>query len=167
MNRPLLCALFASSLLWSGLAFAAAPTTSLLDGVLTSSGGSAAADGDYDITFTIYDAASGGAKVWSEGPVKVKVAGGRFSHVLGSATALDMAKLVAAKGQWLALKVGSDPELPAQSLHASVFALHAGTAAVRRTCSSWSTARTRPTRTISTRPRATSGTKPSSSSTVR
>ncbi|MCB9738056.1 MAG: hypothetical protein H6747_02235 [Deltaproteobacteria bacterium] len=109
-------------------ATAATPTTSMLEGVLTSSGGSAAADGDYDITFSIYDAQTGGTKVWSEGPVKVKVAGGRFAHALGSSTAIDAAKLAAAKGQWLALKVGSDPELPAQSLHSAVFALHAGSA---------------------------------------
>ncbi|MCB9739072.1 MAG: TLD domain-containing protein [Deltaproteobacteria bacterium] len=106
-------------------AMAAAPATSLVEGVLTSSGGSAAADGDYDITFSIYDAQSSGTQLWTEGPVKVKVAGGRFSHALGSSTAIDAGKLAAAKGQWLTLKVGSDPELPAQPLHSTVFAMHA------------------------------------------
>ena len=121
------CAVFALVTV-AGPAFAAAPKTALVDGVLTSSGGSAAADGDYDVTFTIYDAPSGGTAVWTEGPVKMKVTGGRFAHVLGSSTPMDAAKLAAAKGQWLALKIGSDPELPTQALHASIFALHAGVA---------------------------------------
>ena len=116
-----------ASALVTAPAFAAIPKTSLIDGVLTSSGGSAAADGDYDIVFTIYDAASGGNATWTE-TAKVKVAGGRFSHPLGSVAAIDTAKLIAANAHWLALKVGSDPELPRQALHANLFTHVAGQA---------------------------------------
>ena len=117
-----------AALALAGSAFAAAPTTSLIDGVLTSSGGSAAADGNYQVTFTIYDAKSGGAAVWSEGPTSIAVSGGRFIHALGSVTALDTSKLLAAKSQWLTLKVGADPELPAMQVHSTLFTLVAGEA---------------------------------------
>ena len=116
-----------ASALVAAPAFAAIPKTSLIDGVLTSSGGSAAADGDYDIVFAIYDAASGGNTTWTE-TAKVKVTGGRFSHALGSVAALDQTKLIAANAHWLGLKVGSDPELPRQALHASLFSQVAGQA---------------------------------------
>ncbi len=112
----------------AGPAVAAQPATALVDGVLTSSGGSPAADGDYDLTFAIYDAATAGTLAWSE-TAKVKLAGGRFQHALGSVTAIDAAKLAALGKQWLSVKVGADPELPRQPLHSTIFALYAGEAA--------------------------------------
>jgi hypothetical protein len=102
-------------------AFAATPSTSMIDGVLTSSGGSAAADGDYDVTFSLYEASSGGTAAWAE-TAKVKVTGGRFSYALGSVTPINVAAATALKAHWLGLKVGTDPELARQSLHASLFA---------------------------------------------
>ncbi len=111
-----------AALLWAAPALAALPTTSLIDGALLSSGGSAAADGDYDVAFAIYEANSGGTATWTE-TAKVKVTGGRFSHALGSATPLDLAKVAALKEQWLGMKVASDPELPRQRLHGSLMAL--------------------------------------------
>ncbi len=127
-NAALIAASLLTTFAFGGSAFAAAPTTSLIEGVLTSSGGSAAADGNYQITFTIYDAKSGGAAVWAEGPTAVAVSGGRFVHALGSVTAIDASKLLAAKSQWLALKVGADPELPAMAIHSTLFTLVAGEA---------------------------------------
>ncbi len=112
----------------AGTAQAAVPTTSLLDGALFSAGGSAAADGDYDMTFSFYETNSGGTAAWSE-VSKVKVVGARFSHPLGSATPLDSAKLMPLKEIWLGMKVANDPELPRQKMHAGLFALVAGEAA--------------------------------------
>ena len=117
-------ALFAVTavLLCAGTSFAAAPTTTLIEGVLTSSGGGAAADGTYDVTFSLWEAQSGGTATWSEGPVKVIVKGGQFSYPLGTSKPLTMVKLAALKTQWLALKIGSDPALPRQLVHATLFA---------------------------------------------
>ena len=109
-------------------AFAAPPSTALFEGMLTSSGGGAAADGEYELTFNIYGAPSGGSALWSEGPVKVKVSGGLFSYALGTSKPLDAVKLAAAPQQWVAVKVANDPELPRVQMHASVYALHAGKA---------------------------------------
>ncbi len=121
------------------LAAAAAPTTSQVEGLLTSAGGGAAADGTYDITFAVYEASTGGSAVWSEGPVKVAVKGGQFSYALGSTKAIDTGKLAALKAQWLGVKVGADPELARAKLHATLFAMHAN-AASTLTCTGCITA---------------------------
>lgn len=118
---------------------AASPTTSLVEGLLTSAGGGPAADGLYDVTFSIWAGQTGGSAVWSEGPVKVAVKGGRFHHALGSGKAIDIKKVGALKAQWLGVKVGTDPMLPRQKLHATLFALHA-TSASSLTCSGCLTA---------------------------
>ncbi len=111
----------------AGPAFALHPATSLVEGVLTSSGGGAAADGTYDLTFNIYANSSTTTPLWSEGPVKVAVKGGRFAHALGSAKALDITKLGTAT-PFFGVKVGADPELPRQAMHSALYALHAATA---------------------------------------
>ncbi|MCO4763413.1 MAG: hypothetical protein KC502_17990 [Myxococcales bacterium] len=117
-----------ASLLAASQALAAAPNTSLLEGMMTSSGGGAAADGTYDVTFTLWGAQSGGTAVWSEGPVKVAVKGGQFSYGLGTTKALDMKKVAALSSQWIGMKIGSDPALPRQRVHGALFALYAKSA---------------------------------------
>ena len=117
-----------ASALVAGPVFAAAPATSLIEGMLTSSGGGAAADGTYDATFSLWESESGGTAAWSEGPVKVIVKGGQFSHVIGATTPLDMKTLGALKAQWLGVKIAADPMLPRSRVHATLFALHAGSA---------------------------------------
>ena len=117
-----------AALLGATPALAAVPTSSLVEGTLLSTGGVAAADGDYNLTFALYPVATGGQAIWSEGPVTVAIKGGRFSWALGSKTPLDVAKLAAASEAWLGLQVGSDPELPRQRLHAAPYALAAATA---------------------------------------
>ncbi len=112
----------------SAPATAAIPTRSLVEGVLMSAGGTPAADGDYDVTFAIYPAPSGGSAIWSEGPAKVKVTGGRFTWALGSVKPLDGAALAASNEAWLGVQVGADPELPRRQLHAEPFALTAASA---------------------------------------
>ncbi len=106
----------------------AVPATMLVEGVLLGSGG-AAPDGDYKLTFAIYGAKSGGASIWKEGPVSVKVAGGRFRYALGGTKPIDSAKLASTKTAWLGMTIGSDPELPRSRVHAAPYALVAGRAA--------------------------------------
>ena len=102
----------------------AAPDTLQVEGVLTSTGGSPAADGKYNVKFTLYDAATGGATLWSEALTDVALTGGRFQAVLGATSKIDPAKLPVG-GAWLGVQVGTDPELERRPLHASVFALRA------------------------------------------
>ena len=117
-------------LLLTSTAFAAPPQTSLYEGSLRSTGGGAAADGKYTLSFAIYGAQSGGSAIWTEADVDVIVSGGLFSLTLGSKTPIDVTKIAAAKAQWLGVKVGAEPELPRQRLHSVLFARHALLASV-------------------------------------
>ncbi len=106
---------------------AAVPTTSSLEGVLLSSGGGPAADGNYTVTIGIYSAETGGNPVWAESGVTVAAKGGQFSYQLGSKTPLSAAALSLSKA-WIGIQIGSDPELPRQAMASSPFALRAGVA---------------------------------------
>ena len=65
MMRSLLIAV---GLLVAGTALAAVPTIAPVEGVLQAAGGTAAADGAYDLKFALYLADVGGAAQWTEGP---------------------------------------------------------------------------------------------------
>ncbi len=119
----------AASLALAPAASAAVPTTTSVEGALTSAGGGAAADGSYDVIFSIYDGKTATSAAWSEGPVKVAVKGGRFSHRLGSSKALSASALSKLKAPWLGVKIGADPELPRQPVDAVSYALVADTLA--------------------------------------
>ena len=108
-------------------AFAATPAVSSIEGALYSSGGGAAADGNYNVTFSLYKDELGGNPVWFEGPVVIGVKSGQWQHLLGSTKALTTAAL---NGQtlWLGLQIASDPELPRKPLAASAFAVRAAVA---------------------------------------
>ncbi len=138
-RRAMAAAAGAALVMGASSAMAAPPSTSLIEGLMTSAGGGAAADGTYDVTFSVYEAGSGGNAVWSEGPVKVAVKGGQFSYALGTTKTIDITKLGALKSQWLGVKIGADPELARVKLHATLFALHAG-AADKLTCTGCVTA---------------------------
>ena len=129
--KPVLAAaaMLAAALAMPTVADAAAPTTVQVEGALHSAGGGPVADGNYDVTFAIYGAKSGGAAAWTEGPISVATSGGRFAVALGTKTKLDPAKLAALPGQWLGVKVGSDPELARSPMHSAAFALVAGNVA--------------------------------------
>ena len=96
----------------------ALPTSSSLEGVLMSAGGAPAADGEYDVTFALYPSETAKDPSWTEGPVKVTLKGGRFNAVVGKTKAID-ATVLAAANAYLGVKVGADPELPRQALHAA------------------------------------------------
>lgn len=121
--RNLLVALTGLLLLLGVSATAAVPSTALIEGTLHATSGGAAADGNYTAVFAIYKDQSGGAAVWVEGPVTLKVAGGQFSHAMGAVTPLKAGDL--ATGSWLAMKIGQDPELARRPLHSTAFALRA------------------------------------------
>lgn len=71
--------------LWAEVtAGSAVPARISYQGLLTDSGGDPLADGSYAMTFAVYDAASGGAKIWEETQSSVTVGGGYFAVLLGS-----------------------------------------------------------------------------------
>jgi hypothetical protein len=106
---------------------ASLPTTSAIEGVLLSSGGGPAADGNYTVTVGIYAAETGGTAVWSESGVTIAAKGGQFSYQLGSKTPLSAAALSLSTA-WIGVQIGTDPELPRKPLGSSPYALRAAVA---------------------------------------
>ena len=128
-----LCRLFLLALVGivavAGRVEAAVPAATSVEGaLLTTAGGGSAADGNYQVTFALYAAETGGTALWSEGPVFLQVSSGRFAAALGATSPFPVAQLASASGLWLGLKVASDPELPRQPWHSVLFARHAGSA---------------------------------------
>lgn len=122
--RPLPGMLLALALLLPSLA-AAAPTTLLFEGYLRSAGGGAAADGNYQVSFALYDSDKAVQDFWQEGPVTVAVTNGQFAYALGTSKALESDMLAAKGTAWMQVKVGNDPALPKQKLHTVPFAAYA------------------------------------------
>ena len=105
------------------------PTSSLVEGFLTSTGGGAAADGVYSVKFSLYAASTGGSAVWTE-TTSVSVKGGLFSQVLGLQNPLNPAVIAPLAGSaWLGVQIATDPELERRPLHAVTYATRAATAA--------------------------------------
>jgi hypothetical protein len=85
-------------------------------GKLADNNGSTVADGDYDITFRLYDASTGGTQLWDEvrsssggdGPA-VSVSNGLFSVRLGRYDNLDSVDFN--QGLWLSIEVEGDGEM--------------------------------------------------------
>jgi hypothetical protein len=76
-------------------------------GVLTDASGTVVPDGNYSLTFRLYDVATGGSALWSEGQL-VAVSKGIFILTLGSVTPLT---LPFDKPYWLGITVGAGAEL--------------------------------------------------------
>lgn len=88
--------------------------------------GNPVADGDYSMTFKIYDAESEGTEVWSETRT-VAVSGGLFNVLLGSVNPLSASDF-SGPDRWLEVKVGSDePMTPRQRIASVPYALNADT----------------------------------------
>lgn len=73
-------------------------------GHLTRDNARAVPDGSYDLTFALYDRASGGQALWSETQTGVAVKGGNFIVSLGSVTPIPPALLTGGE-RWLATGV--------------------------------------------------------------
>ncbi|MBI2913475.1 MAG: hypothetical protein HYY03_06105 [Chloroflexi bacterium] len=67
-------------------------------------------DGDYSVTFRIYDAATAGNNLWTETQPTVAVSGGLFSVMLGSVTALT-ASVFDGTDRYLEVEVSGDPPM--------------------------------------------------------
>ena len=88
-------------------------------GVLADAAGVAVSDGDYSITFSLYDVPSGGTHLWQETHSSVAVSKGIFNVILGSTVPLS---LPFDKPYYLAISVEGGPDLePRQALTSSAY----------------------------------------------
>ena len=81
------------------------PETLSYQGVLHRNDGMPVVDGDYDLTFRIYDRISGGDALWTETKTAA-VIDGTFNTILGTGTGLD---LPFDKPYWLGIQIGEIP----------------------------------------------------------
>lgn len=123
-GTTLLASLVALTL--SSTAFAAVPGSVFVEGYLHTTGGGPVSDGSYDVTYSLYEAKTGGAAAWSEGPLKVAVKAGQWTYALGATKPIKAATLAGAKSLWLGVTVGTDPELARIQVHSTFYAQVAG-----------------------------------------
>jgi hypothetical protein len=98
------------------------PQTMSYQGVLTDGAGTPVSDGSYNVTFSLYAAASGGTAIWTE-TQSVQVTGGIFSVILGSDTPLALAF---DQPYWLGVSVDGGQEFsPRRELTAAAYSLKA------------------------------------------
>ena len=110
LKRYARCLGLAALLCMAFAAFSIAQVPQLINyqGVLTNSAGSPI-NGTQSIKFSIYSATAGGSEVWTE-TQSVSVQNGLFNVLLGSVTPIPYSVFDASE-RYLALKVGSDPEM--------------------------------------------------------
>jgi hypothetical protein len=110
--------------LMGGLCAADPPHLVSFQGRLCDSQGRPLPDGEYSVTFAIYDVAEGGDPVWTEAK-SVDLRGGVFGVVLGETTPLN---LPFDRGYWVGIQVESDPEMqPRLRLVCAAYALNSDT----------------------------------------
>lgn len=103
-----------------GTAFGQVPQTISYQGLLTDTDGNAARDGNYELTFVLYDAESGGRELWKEAQ-SVAVINGVFNVILGSDVPFE---LPFETPYWLGIQVGTEEELrPLIELTAAPYSL--------------------------------------------
>jgi hypothetical protein len=96
---------------------AAVPGTLSYQGVLTDGAGAHVADGNYAVTFSLYDVAAGGVALWTETQPAVPVTSGLFSALLGSTTPIGLAF---DRQYYLGISVGASAELSPRTALSSV-----------------------------------------------
>jgi len=99
--------LFALLLLFSHLSFGQIPRQISYQGVLTETDGSPVSDGNYSMTFSLYETAMGGSFIWQEAKT-VLVLNGVFNVMLGDVVPLSPGF---DKEYWLGVRVGAATEL--------------------------------------------------------
>ncbi len=100
------------------------PNLIAYQGLVTLAGGSPVANGSYPATFTIYNYSSGGASLWSEN-ANVTTNGGRFSHNLGSVSALPSTLSFSNDSLWLAVTFNGELLTPRSRIVGNAFSLTA------------------------------------------
>jgi hypothetical protein len=123
INTIKLVFLILLGLLLTGLsAYSQMPKTISYQGVLTDTSNNPVPDGNYNLTFKLYDVTTGGTALWSEGQL-VSVNKGIFSVILGSVAPLN---LPFNKPYYLGVTVGAGTELsPRMPLTSSGYSFRA------------------------------------------
>ena len=99
------------------------PNTISYQGILAISGGEIVADGNYDLTFRLYNVQTGGTQLWQEDHNNVPVFQGRFNVILGSLTSL--ASVAFDEPYWLGITVEPpSTELSRIELTSSAYSLN-------------------------------------------
>jgi len=93
----------------AGVSLADVPKLVSFQGRLTDEAGAPVPDGNYDLTFRLYSAETGGAPLWTEIQTGVSVTGGLYLLQLGSVTPL--AAVHFNQQLWLGLAVATDAEM--------------------------------------------------------
>jgi hypothetical protein len=100
------------------------PTLNFQGQLLNPATGQPVANGAYAMTFSLYNAASGGAPLWSE-VQQLAVTEGLFVALLGSVTPLDR-NIFNGQQLYLGIRVGGDPEAaPRQPVGYAAYAIYA------------------------------------------
>jgi hypothetical protein len=121
MNKLLLHTLAVLIIGLFSVAQLAAQATLSVQGSIQKSTGAAIDDGDYAITFRLYDQASGGTLIWSETQDPVEIIGGVYSVTLGSVNPLTAPF---DKTYYLGISVGGGAEhTPRSTLTSAPYAL--------------------------------------------
>jgi hypothetical protein len=95
-------------LIFSGQALYAQGARLGVQGILKKSNGAALDDGNYSITFKLYNTEQGGTALWTETQTDVEVTSGIYTVALGSVTSLNLGFN---EDYYLGVKVGSTPEM--------------------------------------------------------
>lgn len=112
-------------LTFTGVAAADVPGALSQQGRLLDSSGEAVPDGQISFTFTIYDAAEGGAELWTE-TQDISTEDGYFSAQLGDVQAFSDTLFDGETTLFLGVQVGSDDEMtPRQPITSVPFAMKA------------------------------------------
>jgi hypothetical protein len=122
MRTAIVCAV-AALLLSAGGASSEVPEFVTYQGLLTDNAGTPVQDGNYGLTFRIFDAANGGTELWTETQSSVAIAGGLFAVSLGSVVPMALTFDVP---YWLEVQVeAGTPQSPRTRLTSTPYALMA------------------------------------------
>ena len=109
MKKPvLITAVLISLMMISNIYSQGIPQTISYQGVLKDASGVVVPNGDYSLTFKLYDLPSGGSALWNETKT-INVVGGIINTQLGSVTPITSATIVGAA--WLGITIGTGSEL--------------------------------------------------------
>jgi hypothetical protein len=104
------------------LIWAQVPPTISYQGVLTDAAGEVVSDGDYPLTFRLYETPTGDPPIWTESQT-VSVSNGLFNVILGAVTPLELPFITQ---YWLGVSIGETPELtPRIQLTSSPYSFNA------------------------------------------
>jgi hypothetical protein len=113
------CVFIALNFAWINGSFGQSPRTLQYQGNLKNSG--APVNGTRNLTFTLYDAVTGGTTLWTEIHNNVTISNGDFNVILGSITALN---IQFNQHLWMGIKVDATPEIsPRVEISGSTYAL--------------------------------------------